>query len=101
MADMSKREPVSHTIVKKIADREGVDPAEMNPPLHSVIDTDALDALFQPTSTTARKEGTIEFYYCGYQVQVDRSGEVQIGETISFTEPTEPPAQSTEDTIEE
>lgn len=43
-----------------------------------------------------RANGTVEFEYQGYKVRVDSSGEVQIGETVSFTES---PAQPTEEKI--
>lgn len=96
---MSEGEPISLRVVEELADREGTDPAELQPPLHTVIDTDALDVLFESTSSTTRTGGTVEFRYRGYTVRVDGSGEIEIGETVSFTEQPESGTQSTEETI--
>lgn len=98
---MSEGASVSLTVVEKIADREGTDPAELHPPLHTVIDTDALDTLFQSTPSAARADGTIEFQYKGYQVRIDGSGEVQIGEIVSFTEKPETQPYAAENPISE
>ena len=89
---MSEGESISLKVVEKVADREGVDPTELHPPLHTVIDTEALDSLFQSTPSTSRS-GMVEFRYRGYKVQLSSSGEVQIGETISFTERSTQPAE--------
>lgn len=34
------------TIVEKVAEREGVDPVDLGPPLYDAIDTDALNRVF-------------------------------------------------------
>nr|WP_170155581.1 HalOD1 output domain-containing protein [Halopiger aswanensis] len=102
VADRSMEEmgrSISLKVVEKVADREGVDPVDLTPPLHTVVDTEALDSLFQSTSSTERAVGKVEFQYQGYQVQVDSSGEVQIGETVSFAERNGPGTQPTEDTL--
>ncbi|MFB1065028.1 HalOD1 output domain-containing protein [Natrinema sp. H-ect4] len=96
---MVEGKAVSMRVIEKVADREGMNPVEMNPPLHTVIDTEALDALFQSTPSAARGDGTIKFQYRGYKIQVDSSGEVEVGETVSFTESTEANTQPAEDTI--
>ena len=86
-------------VVEKVAAREGTDPAELHPPLHIVVDTEALDALFRSTPSTDRATGTVEFEYQGYAVRVDSSGAVQIDEAISAAERTEPATRPAEDTI--
>jgi len=65
-------------VVTEIADREGVDPVELTPRLHSVIDSEALDSLFQPTPKRDGESGFVEFQYQGYQVRVDASGDVEV-----------------------
>lgn len=80
---MSEGASVSLKVIEGVADRKGTDPAELHPPLHTVVDTEALNALFRSTPSTARTNGTIEFEYQGYTIRVDTSGEVQIGESIS------------------
>lgn len=79
---MAKREPVSVKVVREVADREGTDPTELRPPLHAVVDTDALDALFRSGEGTTRTEGTVEFTYKGYPVTVDSSGTVTVTEQV-------------------
>ena len=79
---MSEGASTSLKVVEKVAAREGTDPAELHPPLHTVVDTEALDALFRSTPSTARATGSVEFEYHGYAVRVESSGEVQIGEAI-------------------
>lgn len=98
---MSDGEPVSLTVVAKIAAREGVDPAEMTPPLHSVIDTDAVDALFGASSTTSPDERTLEFHYCGYRVRVTGAGEVRISDPTGVTDASESPTPPAEETLGE
>nr|WP_279387666.1 HalOD1 output domain-containing protein [Natrarchaeobius chitinivorans] len=62
------------TVVELIAEKEKVDPVELQPPLHSVVDTEALDRMIESMSG----DGRVEFQYCDYQVTVFGSGEVKI-----------------------
>ena len=87
---MSEGVAVSLKVVEKVASREGTDPVELQPPLHTVIDSEALDALFRSTRSRSRTKGTIEFQYQGYTIRIDSSGEVEIVNTVSSTEQTEP-----------
>lgn len=96
---MSEGESISLKVVEEVADREGTDPTELHPPLHTVVDTDALDTLFRSTSGTTRADGTVEFRYRGYTIRVDGSGKVEIGETLTFSEQAEPRTQSGGETI--
>lgn len=72
---------LSTAVVKAIAEREGIDPLDMDPPLYDVIDPDALNALFaQPADVgDARLEGVV-FEYNGYEVEVTSDGDVHIEE---------------------
>lgn len=54
----SKSKP-SCAVVEAVADREDVDPGTLKPPLYTVIDTEALDAIFASTPGDSRSsEGT-------------------------------------------
>lgn len=56
-------------VVESVADKEGVAPAQLTPPLYETIDPDALDALFEPSlQATSMREFTFE--YSGYEVHV-------------------------------
>ena len=69
-------------IVTEIASREGVDPTMLEPPLHDVIDPEALNALFAPTRRSPRTDsGRVSFTYNGYDVTVTATGSVSITET--------------------
>lgn len=64
-------------IVEAIADRAGVDETDL-PPLHDVIDPDALEALFIPASPNANDAAQIRFQYYGYRVTVSADGSVTV-----------------------
>ncbi|MCU4754003.1 hypothetical protein OB919_18805 [Halobacteria archaeon AArc-curdl1] len=68
----------SHKLVVKVAEKEGVDPLKLSPPLYEVIDPDALDQLFASTPTAGRKEGQVTFSYNGYEVTVCGDGYVSV-----------------------
>lgn len=96
---MSEGASISLKVIEEVAAREGVDPVELQPPLHTAVDPEALDAVFESTSSTTRAAGSIEFHYQGYEIRVDSSGEVQVGETISFAESTDSYSQTAEDSL--
>lgn len=61
----------------EVAAREGVDPIELTPPLHDVVDPDALDALFA-RSDTRDQAVVVTFEYCGYTVEIGGDGSVDV-----------------------
>lgn len=68
-------------IAEKVAESEGVEPTELQPPLYEVIDPDALNAVFADAeSDVSREVGRVEFTYCGYQVVVRSDGQVSVTE---------------------
>lgn len=78
---MSATIPPSMRIVQGIAAHEGTDPMDLEPPLHAVIDTDALDALFRPAEDPSAATTSVEFTYRGKRVAVDNAGGVDVTET--------------------
>ena len=66
------------TVVELIAEKEDVDSVELQPPLHSVVDTEALDRVIDSLSG----DGCVKFQYCDYQVTVFSSGEVDIARKV-------------------
>lgn len=70
--------PTSIRVVQGVAAHEGVDPIDLDPPLHSVIDTDALDALFRPTDGDGSTHASVEFSYRDKRVCVDSTGDVTV-----------------------
>jgi hypothetical protein len=65
-------------VIESIAAAEGVDPIDLDPAIHAVIDLDALDALFSPTSGVPRPDGRVEFEYAGYDIVVSSDGSVSV-----------------------
>ena len=61
-------------IIQHIAEAEGTRPLELEPPLHEVIDTMALEALVA-TSTSLR---CIRFTYRDWIVEVSDAGDVSL-----------------------
>ena len=68
-------QPVSNTVVEAIADHRGVPPLELDPPLHTVIDCDALDQLYRHDTATPV---TVSFTYDGLDITVQPDGRVII-----------------------
>ncbi|MFC6764370.1 HalOD1 output domain-containing protein [Natrinema soli] len=77
---------LSLKIVDKVAEREGVQPEELNPPIHNAINTDALDSLYDARDSE-RNPSTIEFVYKGYTVTVDSTGDVDLENRVAALEP--------------
>lgn len=78
--EISQKKP-SVRIVERIADLEETDPTELTPPLYSVIDLEAVDALFHtPAVGESQTSGRVRFSYNGYDVCVRSEGEISISE---------------------
>ena len=73
----TSRLPPSRKVITEVARRTDVPPTDL-PPLHGVINPDALDALFQSTPTAGRMDGTISFEYSDYEVTVHADGYVDV-----------------------
>lgn len=72
--------PLSQRVVMAVADAEGVEPWDLEPPLYEVVDADALDVIFQPTGTRENDpQRSLTFSYHGYTVAIT-NGEVTLTE---------------------
>lgn len=72
----------SHRIVTQIAATEGVAPAELRPPLHDVVDPDALERLVESSGDDV----SITFTYRGHRVRVDGDGTVDVTAASKLTD---------------
>ncbi|WP_137287506.1 HalOD1 output domain-containing protein [Halorussus salinisoli] len=71
-------ESVTEAVVRAVGSETRTDPMGLRP-LHSVIDTEALNDLFRsPNGGLARSDGYVAFDYYGRQVQVQADGTIQI-----------------------
>ncbi|NUC73389.1 hypothetical protein HTZ84_13880 [Haloterrigena sp. SYSU A558-1] len=76
-AELSSETP-SLAIVERVAALDGTDPLSL-PPLYDAVDPEALDSLFQSSSTDGpRTTGSVQFTYYGYDVRVDADGEIAV-----------------------
>ncbi|RDI71819.1 HalOD1 output domain-containing protein [Halopelagius longus] len=73
---LGQDEPLSLTVVKTVADAEGVEPTALRP-LYSAVDPDALDSLFESEGGPAFG-GEVQFQYHGYEVCVHGDGRVTL-----------------------
>lgn len=58
-------------IVEEVAEREGVDPLDLTPPLHDVIDPEAVASLVSGRSGGGTRDDVrVTFTYLGYDITV-------------------------------
>jgi hypothetical protein len=57
-------------VPERIANREGADPSDLEPPLHDSVDLEALDTFLQST----RPDSAVRFDYRQYEVEVSNTG---------------------------
>ena len=69
---MEGRESLSEQVIRAVAEAEAVDPLDLNPPLYSAINPDALDALFRETT------GEVRFTYHGHTVTIGADRHVTV-----------------------
>lgn len=70
-------EAPSEGVVKTIATLEDCDPRSLDPSLYTVIDPDALDAVFGSVDHRGGTRNRIEFEYCGYLVTIQSDGVIR------------------------
>ena len=68
----------SHRVIETVAQKEGVSPAELSPPLFSAIDPDALNALVQANADSSTGAVEIQFTYLDYVVRIRNDSTVSI-----------------------
>ncbi|WP_415379600.1 HalOD1 output domain-containing protein [Halosimplex sp. TS25] len=73
MAVHDTGDQVSLEVIEAIATVTGTDPLTMDPPLYDVVDTDALDSLYENGAVAS-----VEFEYDGHTVVVDEERTVTI-----------------------
>ncbi|QCS43032.1 HalOD1 output domain-containing protein [Natrinema versiforme] len=68
-------------VVEAVADREGVAPMELQPPLYDAVDPEALNALVSSADgDTDTGTVRVSFEYNGYDITVGSDGDVSVGE---------------------
>lgn len=72
---------VSERVVTAVADATDTSPENLTPPLFSVVDPEALDALVESMpSVSPAAPGSVTFTYCGCDVTVSADGRVTVDE---------------------
>lgn len=79
----------SHEVITQVASSEGVSPTDLEPPLHDVVDPEALDRLVESSGRDSSDDVlTVEFTYRGHTVQVDSTGAVDVTSVDQLTDST-------------
>ena len=74
----------STAVIEAIAEYEGLDPVELEPPLFEVIDPDALDALVgNEESGQAQSDIAVQFTYNQCRVKVSSDGSIEVSSSQS------------------
>lgn len=69
---------ISTAVVSAVAEATGAEPTELEP-LYSVVDPDALEALFRPVGApSVPSPRRVEFEYCGCEVTVTADRTVRV-----------------------
>ena len=68
---------LSHRVVYAVAEREGVEPESLDPPLYSALDPEALDRLWESDHDTSL---SLSFRYLGYQIEIEADGTIAVEE---------------------
>ncbi|MFC4437667.1 MULTISPECIES: HalOD1 output domain-containing protein [Natrialbaceae] len=76
---MAHADELPLVIAERIAEREGLTPINLQPPLYESVDTDALEALLDSSNDAI----SVSFTYRGYTVHVDGTGSVRISDPPS------------------
>ena len=90
VTNVCRRGDICETVVAAVAEATGVGPLELEP-LYTVVDPDALNRLFAPSSSTRSPFVEIRFSMAGCEVVVHCDGEV-----VVTPSPTEGPGEATQ-----
>lgn len=76
---MQETDELAITIVKRVAEREGADPIDLDP-LYESVDMDALESLVD-SSSTDKMQVSVSFTYYDYTVCVDAESGVHVSKS--------------------
>ncbi|RQG97765.1 HalOD1 output domain-containing protein [Natrarchaeobius chitinivorans] len=71
--DVPSDEAASHAVVRAVSALEDRKPTDLDEPLHTAVDVEALNSLFERQS-----DGALRFRYAGFTVVVDFTGTVVV-----------------------
>ena len=72
----------SRRVLNVVAEAEGTQPSNLEPPLYEVIDPKAIDQLIQSGSNRGPASAPhVEFTYLEYRIRITDSGEITLTET--------------------
>ncbi len=81
VSHVAEDERVTQTVLRAVADAKGVDPVDLDVPLNTVVDPDALDALLRSRPGERQHSASrVQFTYSGYEVSVHGTGRVAVSD---------------------
>ncbi|ATW89726.1 hypothetical protein halTADL_3023 [Halohasta litchfieldiae] len=75
---MSSEPPLSVRLPQQIADKQGVDPTELSPPVGDVIDIEALERTLSTAAASQQTTPTVTFGYDGLTVTVEGTDDIEV-----------------------
>lgn len=75
---MDRISSLSTRVAERVAEREGIDPVELTPPLYEVLDVEQVARLVG----TSNADVSVQFTYLGYQVTIEGPGELEVTERL-------------------
>jgi len=66
-------------VIDRVAAANGVEPADLDPPLYEAVDPAALDSLFDAVGDDRAANNSVTFQYAGHEVTVGPDGAVSLG----------------------
>lgn len=68
-------ESLTMMLISEIAEQEGINPGTLTPPISTIIDVDALEAIFSGGNDGPVK---VEFTYSGHEITIEGEEEIQL-----------------------
>lgn len=94
---MSSEAPLSVRIPQQIADKQGVDPAELTPPVGDVIDIEALERTLSTATVSQQTTPAVTFGYDTLTVTVEGTDSIEVRVESTAMDRSRPPKPSAAD----
>jgi len=76
--EFDETEPPSVALVTAVSECKGIEPTDLSPPLHDVVDPDALDNLFDRLRGPLTRDSVLEISEYDCRIQVYADGRIEV-----------------------